>query len=265
MIKQSQEIEEKTVCNRPGRPFLIGIDRGAESAYITKPNCGLWSCRACGERKRRQWQGLAGYGAQVLMDKGLDLQFATLTHMGYLSPSGTLKRWRDCWPKLSSRFRRAAGERNHYLYVHEHHDSGCLHTHFVVSASVDDIDKRWWKDNGAQTGFGYMNDSRKVEDAGGVAWYVSKYLSKSLGENWPKNWRRIGTSRNWPKPEVAEVEDSREWLVVKRARVLREEYEGLAMQGFRVDVDMDHFGAFYDVLALAGLELSGDELAQLVP
>jgi hypothetical protein len=201
-------------------------------------------------------------GAHELIETGFDLQFVTLTHMGYLKPHEQLERWKTCWPKLSCRFRRAAKGKSHYVYVHERHKKGGLHTHFITTAQMS---TRWWKDNGASSGFGYMNDCRPIEDAHSVAAYVSKYLSKSLGENWPKNWRRIQTSRNWPKPDVVEAHDSRNWIVVKRAVELRQEYESLALRGLRLDVDMDYFGDFYDTLRIAGLELSRGELERLTP
>lgn len=264
MINQP-EITKDTHCETPGRPFLLGVDGGAKNVFITKPSCGLWSCAACGKEKARQWQEIIAAGANELIESGFSLQFVTLTHMGYLSPDEQLKRWRQCWPKLSCRFRRAAKSKGHYVYVHERHQRGGLHTHFITSAPMG---TRWWKDNGAESGFGYMNDCRRIEGATSVAAYVSKYLTKSLELNWPKGWRRIQTSRNWPRSGVQsgqEVEDGRDWLVVRRAIELRQEYESLFLQGMTIDVDPDHFGEFYDVLKVAGLELSGKELAQLVP
>lgn len=258
--KTTQEKSEH--CKRKGRPFLFGLDYGAKSAYITRPNCGLWSCSYCGREKAREWQSRIGWGAERLMARGDALFFVTLTAMGWMSPRKTLENWRGNWPKLSSRLRRAAKERCEYAYVHEKHKDGRLHTHFVTNA---DLGRRWWKDKPHSCGFGYMNDVREVESAAGVANYVSKYLVKSLGGKWPKGWRRLSVSRSWPMPDVGELEDDRQWIVAKKALDLRIEYESISGQGFSVDVDADVFGDFYRLLEQAGLELSDEELDQLVP
>lgn len=250
------------VCSKPGRPFLFGLDHGAKSAYITRPNCGLWSCPYCGREKARGWQARIGWGAEQLMSKGDKLFFVTLTAMGWMSPQKTIENWRKNWPKLSSRLRRAAKGGCEYVYVHERHKDGRMHTHFVTNANLG---LRWWKDKPASCGFGYMNDVQEVENAAGAAVYVSKYLVKSLRTGWPKNWRRISTSRNWPMPKIEEKEGGRQWIVAKRALDVRAEYEGMSELGFSIDVGADAFGAFYEVLLQAGLELSDEELAELVP
>ncbi len=261
-MDQTETQEKIESCNRKGRPFLFGLDRGAKAAYITRPNCDLWSCPYCGREKAREWQARIGWGADQLMAKGDRLFFVTLTAMGWMSPKRTLENWRENWPKLSSRLRRAAKGRCEYVYVHERHKDGRLHTHFVTNAGLG---RRWWKDKPASCGFGYMNDVQEVESAAGVAGYVSKYLVKSLVQKWPKGWRRISSSRGWPMPEAEDVEDDRLWVVAKKALDVRVEYESVYEQGFRIDVDVDAFGDFYRLLQQAGLELSDEELDQLVP
>lgn len=259
----TETVQEKgEYCKRKGRPFLFGLDRDAMSAYITRPNCGLWSCPHCGREKAREWQARIGWGAENLMAKGERLYFVTLTAMGWMSPHKTLENWRGNWPKLSSRLRRAAGGKCEYVYVHERHKDGRLHTHFVTNASLG---RRWWKDVPPSCGFGYMNDVQEVESSAGVAAYVSKYLVKSLRENWPKGWRRVSTSRSWPMPESGELEDSRQWVVAKKALDVRIEYESIYEQGFSIDVDADVFGDFYSLLQQAGLELDDEELGRIAP
>ncbi len=196
------------------------------------------------------------------MSRGDNLFFVTLTAMGWMSVSKTLENWRENWPRLSSRLRRAAKGSCEYVYVHERHKNGRLHTHLVINVNLG---RRWWKDVPPSCGFGYMNDVQDVENSAGVAAYVSKYLAKSLRENWPKGWRRISSSRGWPMPEVDDVDDGKLWVVAKRAVDVRMEYESIEAQDFNIDVDADVFGDFYSLLQQAGLELDDEELGRIAP
>jgi hypothetical protein len=168
---------------------------------------------------------------------GEKLNFLTLTHRGGISPARARQRWRDCWPKLSARMRRASPDKIKYLYVHEQHKSGVMHTHMILSGCWDE---RWWKDNPARTGFGYMNDISDVEDYLQAGSYVAKYLAKQLNLlKWPPGWRRLGTSRDWPKLPEARKTIGWDWLVSMSAIDARAEIEGLHLKGYRIEVQAD--------------------------
>lgn len=172
---------------------------------------------------------------------GVAFNFVTLTMPPHLSVGGTLARWRACWPALSARMRRAVGGRFHYVYVHERHRSGRLHAHIITSAPMK---TRWYKDNGAQTGFGYIADCRPVDDAVHAAEYVSKYLAKSLNgaEPWPNNWRRIVTSQGWPKLPKPES-NGYDWVYLGRDVSISGEIGRLRRGGFTVYM-AGHVGAW---------------------
>jgi hypothetical protein len=221
-------------CETPGRPFLIGWHEGTRAALVTRPNCGLWSCPHCAQLNASRWTARAIRGAQQLLDRGENLYFLTLTHRGGISPARSRQRWRDCWPKLSARMRRAQPRKVEYLYVHEQHKSGVMHTHVTLTGTWTE---RWWKDNPARTGFGYMNDLSVVDSAVNAGSYVAKYLAKMLQLlQWPPGWRRLGTSRGWPVLPPAERVEGWQWLAAKFAQEVRAEIESLALQGYRIEI-----------------------------
>jgi hypothetical protein len=219
-------------CMTPGRPHLIGTNPQTGRAVVLQPDCGLWDCPHCAAKNASRWTARAFRGALEIEAMGHKLNFVTLTHRGHLNARQTMHRWRECWPKLAARVRRATGKNWFYMYVHERHDSGKLHTHFI---STDTWTARNWKDYPAQCGFGYMNDKRPVYDVRGAADYVAKYLTKMLGSDlWPKDWRRIGTSRNWPKLPPTPTDENWCWIVTKTALDLTMELDGVRMKGFSI-------------------------------
>jgi hypothetical protein len=190
------ETDNTLVCQSYGRVWVIGKNRETNTALVFRPRCKRWNCPQCGQINRRVWVARTMNAVSELQETGKSIDFVTLTHRGNLSAEETRERWRRSWPKLSSRMRRAAIDIE-YCYVHEQHKDNRLHTHMITTGMLS---KRWWKDNGAMTGFGYMNDASEARDPLGAGAYVSKYLSKQLGVNaWPPGWRRITTSRGWPK------------------------------------------------------------------
>lgn len=223
-------------CETPGRPWLVGIDKGMLRAVVVLPGCGLWACPACAEVNARRWTARAVQGGNELTELGEQLYFLTLTHRGHLTQQGSLERWRKCWPKLSARMRRASPEHREYLYIHEQHRTGVLHTHFIMTAHLD---KRWWKDAPAATGFGYMNDYEPCRDGPAAGSYAAKYLAKSLERlAWPKGWRRVGCSRGWPQlPEKENEYTPYEWLVLRTDWEARAELESLRLRGYAVHDD----------------------------
>jgi hypothetical protein len=189
------ETTDTLVCQSYGRVWVIGKNRETNTAIVFHPRCKRWSCPQCGQINRRVWVARTMHAVSELQETGTPIDFVTLTHRGKLGAEETRLRWRKSWPKLSSRMRRAVPDIE-YCYVHEQHKNGRLHTHFITTGMLS---KRWWKDNGATTGFGFMNDASEARNPLGAGAYVSKYLSKQLGVNaWPRGWRRITTSRGWP-------------------------------------------------------------------
>jgi hypothetical protein len=90
-----------------------------------------------------------------------------------------------------------------YIMVPERHRDGRLHIHALTDTPLT---TRWWKDNGAGCGLGYIAEEEAVRSAGMAAGYVAKYLAKMLaGHGWPRGFHRVRTSRNWPR-EVQEKE-----------------------------------------------------------
>ena len=201
---------------------------------LLQADCGLWSCPHCAAKLASRWTARAIHGAGELMLSNASMAMLTLTHRGKLTSDGSMRRWRECWPKLSSRARRANDGSWQYLYVHEKHKSGVLHTHFLTT---DTLGERWWKDNPASTGFGYMNDWSELYSFVGAGAYVAKYLAKQLSDVvWPAGWRRIGTSRGWPKLPDVDAHEGFNWTVAKRAWEVRAELEAAIMQGYETTI-----------------------------
>jgi len=133
--------------------------------------------------------------------------------------------------------RRTSDVKPEYLYVHEQHKNGKLHTHFITT---DGLGKRWWKDKPAETGFGYMNDWSLLTNHVGAGAYVAKYLAKQLEAlNWPKHWRRIATSRGWPTLADLSPAGEYDWTVCKRGWEVRLEIEGAQLQGYTTTIACD--------------------------
>lgn len=105
--------------------------------------------------------------------------------------------WRRAWPRLSARWRRAADDLE-YLYIPEHKKGFNFHVHLITTATLPES---WYKDNGAQTGMGYMAKASPIVEAVQCGAYVAKYLGKALSQMaYPKYFRRVNTSHGWPKP-----------------------------------------------------------------
>lgn len=173
------------------------------TALVFMPNCGLWSCPYCAEKKRQDWMLTAWSGSQKLAEKGHKLQFVTLTTRG--GAGRTRERafyaLRDGWPKLRKKAKYHV-QGFSYIMIPEQHKNGIVHAHVIA---VGDLSRRWWKDNAYRSGLGFMADAQKMDDPVEAAGYVSKYLGKQLsGFQWPKGFRRIRMTSNWPRlaPQV---------------------------------------------------------------
>ncbi len=148
------------------------------------------------------------FGADALVNAGAELSFVTFTsHRLVAVPLHAINVWRSAWPKLSARWRRAAPGVQ-YVYTGELGKLGRFHVHLITSATLP---TRWYKDNAAETGLGYIAKAIPISDAKECGPYIGKYLGKAIAvKHWPRYWRRINTSRGWPKPK--EPETPYEWV-----------------------------------------------------
>ncbi len=185
-------------CETPNRPYLKATDEANKTIYIIRPDCKLWSCRPCAERRRRLWVFVANFGGDALLSEGRECTFVTLTSSRMVRTlAGGIWVWRRAWPKLSARWRRAEKDLQ-YLYVPEHTEGFNFHVHLITTATLP---SKWYKDNGAATGLGYIAEASPILEAKHCGGYVGKYLAKALANmKYPKYFRRVNTSRGWPKP-----------------------------------------------------------------
>ena len=243
--------ETSETCPNPG-PYLVGEHFASKTAVLFRPSCKCWACPVCGESNRFRWSLRAAHGVSDIIQRGDGVFFITLTFPGWMGSDETRERWRASWPKLSTRFRREwNGAR--YLYVHEQHKDGRMHIHMVTDAALP---KRWWKDNCATCGFGYMADADEVRDGDRVARYVAKHLAGEAGKvagrkmrqeltkqttmhEWPKGWRRVSTSRNWPKMPDMPQPDGWAWRVMGHGEALAETFVMYRTRGWSVN-SADH-------------------------
>lgn len=181
----------------------------------------------------------------VLMDGEIKPQdnlisFLTITSNAKLEPQKSIEVFSSAWNNLLRRARRS-GSQGQYMLVPERHKDGRVHGHAIATFNLG---TRWWKDNAAETGLGYIAEEEEARTPGGAAFYVSKYLAKSLGvTDWPKNWRRVRTSRGWPKlPELPEAEGWR-WQPLDRHVALSDAVQQLERAGYHV-VLLDHVAAW---------------------
>lgn len=130
------ELEEKTLCSKPGRPFLYTIDD--TEVRIVQPGCKMWNCAHCSRRKARQWALRVYTGIEKFQaDEPAIWHFITLTsHQNLKTFESTLAVWPKAWAKLSTRMRRQAkanGQSMRYVLIPEKHKDGRLHTHMMVN------------------------------------------------------------------------------------------------------------------------------------
>lgn len=220
-------------CTARNRPFLKATNHAEKRAVYFRPRCKSWLCPYCAVINMHQWSARAYHGAKILAEAGQAVYFLTLTSSPKLDASGTLEVFPSAWPALRKRAQYSApgGE---YLLIPERHQDGRLHIHALVTWNLGE---RWYKDNAAACGLGYMAKLIAVTEPEIAAWYLTKYLSKSLGGlAWPKHFRRVRTSKGWPAlPEMAEAEG---WTFSKLAQgeALNVAVERQEKAGYQVDV-----------------------------
>jgi hypothetical protein len=190
--------------------YLIQVHPENGQVLYQRPDCHLWACPDCAEINKRRWTAIVCEGIRQYQAEGQqNWYFITLTNAGYLRTfNATLVSFRKNWPKFYARWKRSSPNL-HYVMLPEHHKDGRLHMHALTSSNLP---KRWYKDNGAGCGLGYMNDATPIKSLAHAAFYVTKYVTKTLGIHaWPKTLHRVRTSAGWPK--LAKLESDERWEI----------------------------------------------------
>lgn len=189
-------------CTSRNRPMLHARVAHEKTVYVMRPNCKMWKCSYCATLNRDAWAERIKRGIQARMDAGEEFYMLTVTsHEKIRAFGASIKVWRSAWPKLYARLKRQHKDMIYVLLPEQHKKDNTLHVHIVINCKVS---QKWLKDNARECGLGYQCEvSRKIENAGYAAGYVTKYVGKSLGVvDWPENFRRIRTSQNFPRVEL---------------------------------------------------------------
>ncbi len=194
-LSNIEQLRADQNCQAARRPMLLAINPHELTALFFKPRCKRWSCPYCGAVNQKLWTVRAYQGAERLLDTGEQVSFLTLTSHRQLGAAASVAVFGHAWHNLLDRARRTGP--GQYLLIPERHQDGRLHAHAIETYSLGE---RWWKDNAAACGLGYMADEEPARSPGGAAWYVAKYIGKTLSaQTWPKGWRRVRTSQGFPK------------------------------------------------------------------
>lgn len=232
-------------CETPNRPYMQGTNHTTKEAVFFRPRCKSWACPYCGNINKNLWVAQAYHGAEVLADTGDSTQsnlitFLTITSNARLDAVGSARVFSKAWNNLLRRARHG-GSQGQYLLVPERHKDGRVHAHAVATFNLG---TRWWKDNCAEVGLGYMAEEEIARTPGGAAFYVSKYLGKALAvTDWPRYWRRIRASRRWPKLPPIEKDEEWRFATLPKDAALDETASGLANGGYEV-MFLDHVKAW---------------------
>jgi hypothetical protein len=230
--------EAEDCCHTRNRPFMRGVNHETRKAVFFRPRCGMWDCPSCAEDNKGMWAVRAFHGVEVLAKtltepQGNLISFLTLTSHPNLSATASLLVFPHAWSQLRKRARRSAPQ-GQFLMVLERHKDARIHAHAIETFNLS---TRWWKDNSAECGLGYIAEEEELRSAGGGAFYTVKYITKSLnGLPWPKGTHRVQTSRGWPKlPPLSGAED---WLfsTLARREALADAVDRLEQLGYDVVV-----------------------------
>lgn len=258
-----EQFSEPESCTTPNRPFLRGVNHDERRAVFFRPRCKMWACPYCAEVNKKLWTFRAFHGAAVLSGtepllgnttnfasareefassqcaiKPQDslMSFLTLTSHRDLGPAASTAVFGSAWNNLLRRARHS-GSQGQYFMVPERHKDGRLHAHAIETFNLG---TRWWKDNAAEVGLGYIAEEAVARSAAGAAYYAGKYLAKSLDvATWPRGWRRVRTSRGWPKAPDKEQPPGWVWLPLPRDETLAAAWQRLEQIGYTV-VLLDH-------------------------
>jgi hypothetical protein len=234
-LKHLIEQSDGQGCETANRPYLKATDNERKVVYFIRPDCKMWGCAWCAEQRRKTWSHIAAFGGADLLRAGHGLSFVTLTsHRKNRQLAPAIRVWRDAWPNLSARWRRASPGVQ-YIYTSENLNREHFHVHIITTAPLP---TRWYKDNSAETGLGYQAKAVPIEQAGECGMYMGKYLGKAIAvTGWPRGWRRVNTSRDWPKPE--KEENPHVWLFLgNRTSRVRDAAMGYKSVGWAVETSL---------------------------
>lgn len=224
-------IRRDAICSAPNRPTLRAVNSTSKQVIFFQPACGSWLCPACARKNSRKAILRALHGYEVLSGQGHRIDFLTITSHPKLDPSGSYSVLAKAWDVLRKRIKRAAQHHDYFL-VPEQHKDGRWHAHAITDAILVE---RWWKDNAAECGLGYMSDVSEVQSIGSVGGYVAKYTGKMLqNSNFPKGARRLRLSHTWPElPPMIEPEGW-QFSTLPRTKSLQDEIDVLTASGHTV-------------------------------
>jgi len=206
------------MCVKEKRPVLYTVSQG--TVLVFQPGCGQWDCPDCAEKLRSHWKARVRAGVETYQASGsLDWSFVTVTVMGYAKTTeACLYELKKKWPKLSTRMRRRWSNLK-YVLIPEKHEDKRVHVHMIANipwlppppGRIRSPSERWWKDNAAQCGLGFIADAKKCDSPTSAGVYAMKYMVKqTVCEDWPVGFRRVRTSRGWPDFSVSSL-DQLEW------------------------------------------------------
>lgn len=210
-------------CQALNRVWIVAYNTQALVGAAYQPRCGQWSCPYCADLNRDEWAYVGTFGALNLPSHAPQLQFVTITSRGYVSAVQSIAIFKTAWPKLIRRIAYRQDSKPEYLLIPEHHKSGKLHAHFLITSVYHS--QHWWHDQAFLTGLGYQAKAKPVRDPVEAGHYVTKELTKQLtGRPWPRSFRRVRHSQGWPMPpqkentpdwefEVAQNEGQKNWIV----------------------------------------------------
>lgn len=219
--------------------MLVGIQEAKKEVYFYRPDCRLWRCPYCAEKNRKRWMARAIIGTETLIDAGHRINFVTVTsHSDIRDYKQGLSIWRSTWPKLRAKMLRD-GEKPEYMVVPEKHKDGAFHAHLLITGERG---SRWWKDNCAKRGMGYMAEEEAIRSKYKSGFYIGKYISKQLqsGEA-PKKMRRITTSHGWPKLDGMYAMPEIDWRVLQKHESLQDVVAYYARKSYTVSSLGDEF------------------------
>lgn len=226
-------------CETPNRPYVIGYNQETKKAVLFQPDCGMWTCPHCAEKRKVHWQIVALNGTNRLLENGLPMQFVTLTSRGGKgrTKERALMHFKENWPKLRKAAKYAFPQFE-YILIPEQHANGILHCHLICSS---DLATRFWKDEGYKRGFGYQNKAKPLDSAGYVPAYVSKYIGKDFCHVvWPPNFRRVRSSKGWPPLPENETPEEFLYRVEFDKRTALWEVYILRDLGYDIDVKVEN-------------------------
>jgi hypothetical protein len=191
--------DQKATCAGAKRPYVVAYNTQELQGFVYQPRCGKWNCPYCAQANKEQWVYTAIYGMESLPSGLPALKFVTITSRGYVSAAKSLLIFKLAWPRLIRRIAYRQDTKPEYMLVPEHHKSGKLHAHFLITSEHhSDHD---WHDYAYRSGLGYQAKERLVRDPSQAGHYISKEVTKQLrGQAWPDKFRRVRLSESWPRP-----------------------------------------------------------------